>query len=126
MAWGASSGIRSCDDLLRRLEENDPKLEQMVILPMKNFNADAVHRLAAVLASGVNTHLRTLSASGHDVTPEALEKLGSALAMGKSKLVHLAIGNSNTGDVGVVALCRGLATSESLKLEHVDLSWKGM
>jgi hypothetical protein len=127
MAWGKGGGVRSFDALLKRVEQNDPKLLELVVLPMKTFGSQEVHRLATILASGVNTHLESLSASGHNIPPEALEALGKALATGKSNLVHLAIGDNSMGDAGVCALCQGLASSSgALKLETIDLSWKGM
>jgi hypothetical protein len=112
---------------LKRVEQNDPTLKELVILPLKTFGSTDVHRLAKCLASGVNTHLESLSASGHAIPPDALQALGAALAMGKSNLTSLAVGDSSMGDDGVTALCRGLANGiDELKLETVDLSWKGM
>lgn len=125
MAWGKVGGLSSCDALLKRVEENDPSLVELVILPMKTFGSQEVHRLANILSSGVNTHLKSLSASGHCVPPDALLALGAAV--GKSNLVGLAIGDVSMRDSGACALCKGLAAScGPLKLERIDLSWKGM
>jgi hypothetical protein len=126
-AWGKGGSARSCDELLKRVEANDPTLVDLLILSLKTFGSDQVHRLAKCLASGVNTHLISLSASGHCIPPDALQALGAALATGKSNLTRLAIGDSNMGDVGVCALCQGLASGRNtLRLEVIDLSWKGM
>jgi hypothetical protein len=126
-AWGKGGTARSCDELLKRVEDNDPSLVDLVILSLKTFGSGEVHRLAKCLASGVNTHLLSLSASGHCVPPDALKALGAALATRKSNLTSLAIGDSTMGDVGVCALCQGLASGENtLRLEVIDLSWKGM
>jgi hypothetical protein len=112
---------------LKRVEANDPTLVDLVILFLKTFGSDQVHRLAKFLASGVNTHLISLRASGHCVSLDAPQALGAALATGKSNLTRLAIGDSNMGDVGFCALCQGLASGRNtLRLEAIDSSWKGM
>ena len=38
--------IRSCDALLKRVEDNDPKLTELVILPMKTFGLADMERLS--------------------------------------------------------------------------------
>jgi hypothetical protein len=122
-----TGSFNSCDALLKRVEENDPTLIELVILSMKTFGAKEVERLAAALASGQNTHLQTISASGHAIPPESLRIFGAAIASGKSNLKNLAIGDSKMGDDGVCALCQGLAsTTENQQLESIDLSYKGM
>jgi hypothetical protein len=78
------------------------------------------------IESGSNTNLKSLSASGHDISSSSLTKLGKAIASGKSQLTSVAIGNGTMGDEGVCALCQGLGTSKNIPLEEVDLSWKGM
>ena len=125
MAWGGG-GFKSCDALLALIENNDPKLRELVILPMKCFGGPEVHRLAKILARGSNNHLKSLSASGHVVPPDALEALGQTLSAGKSNLTQLSIGDNLMGDAGVSALCQGLGSGEALNLEMLDLSWKGI
>jgi hypothetical protein len=123
-AWGENSSARSCDVLLKRVEVNDPGLEDLIILPIKSFGSKELSRLAQCL--GQNSHLRSLQASGHSIeSVEAIEAFGSALA--SSSLVEIAIGDSNMGDHGINALCRGLESSGNiLGLKRVDFSWKGM
>jgi hypothetical protein len=104
---------------------------------------------------GSNTHLQSLSASGHAMSLSSLTLLGKAISMGASRrhyhFKHLAIGNASLGDEGVVALCHGLAMNSPpdtatvtrssstatagansviatsiIPLETLDLSRKGM
>ncbi|KAG7344379.1 leucine rich repeat LRR-containing protein [Nitzschia inconspicua] len=125
-AWGVNGSARSCDALLKRVEANDPTLKELVILPLKIFESKDLRRLANALRS--NTHLTTLNASGHHIDDvESLEELGRSLAsQSLSPMTELAIGDSQMGDAGVKALCRGLKSRNNLKLETIDLSWKGI
>ena len=77
-----------------------------------------------VSASGQNTTLTTLSASGHAVPASALSELGAALKTKSSKLIRISIGDSKMGDGGVVSLCEALV--DGGLLEYVDFSWKGL
>jgi Leucine-rich repeat (LRR) protein len=125
-AWGKGGSLRSCDSLLTRVEQNDPALVDLVILPMKAFGATEATRLSDILSSGCNTHLKSLTASGHALPPDALEALGRALA--NCNVSSLAVGDQTMGDVGVAALCKGLAvgiTGDS-RLYALDLSMKGI
>lgn len=142
MAWGSS--FRSCDNLIRRLEENDENLTEVVILPTKTFTDADVKRLAAVLNGGRNSHWKSLSASSHAIKPQSLHEFGRAIVSGggsrqrhqrqqRHALVELAIGHAEMGDEGVCALCEGLSLIDEdsgktvgIPLEKVDLSWKGM
>ena len=127
-AWGKNGSARSCDALLKRVEANDPKLTELLILPLKKFGSQEVFRLAKCLESGKNTNLRSLQASGHGVDDHAaLEALGRALVPVES----IAIGDSNMGDDGICALCRGLESNERVTernsgLKAIDMSWKNM
>lgn len=121
--WGVS--LRSCDALIARLEKNDPTLEMLVILPNKSFSSAEVDRIASLLERGCNQQLRSIRASGHAIEPASLFRLGQAIAAYQSKVEELAIGNKDTGDDGVIALCNGLATGESF-LQKIDLSYKAM
>ena len=115
-----SGGLNSCDALLERVEQNDPKLTELTILSMKVFGDKECARLSAALPS--NVHLRSLSASGHAISAAALRTLG--LAISNSALTSLAIGSCDTGDDGICFLCDGLAAGSTL--ESIDLSYKGM
>lgn len=127
-AWGKNGSARSCEALLRRVEENDPKLTELVILPLKKFGSQEVFRLAVCLDSGKSKNLRSLQASGHQIKDcDALEALGKALAHVES----MAIGDSEMGDDGVCALCRGMEANRKIKngssaLKSIDLSWKNI
>lgn len=128
-AWGSGGSLRSCDALLKRVDENDPRLVDLVILPMKTFGGDEVVRLASSISSGRNTHLRSVSASGHAVPPSALSSLGSAIAAASQKDRHggirsLAIGNRDMGDEGVSALCSSLEHCRGGTLQTMELGFK--
>ena len=133
-AWGKNSSARSCDALLKRVENNDPTLKELVILPQKIFGSKDLKRLA----KASNTHLVSVQASGHSIDDtSALEMLGAALMVpneSSSQLEELSIGDSNMGDDGIAALCHGMETSTTTaggehfqcRLKSVDFSWKGM
>jgi hypothetical protein len=96
-----------------------------VILPTKQFGADEVHRLCAVLDSNSNTYWKSLSASGHVLSVTLLQQLGQAIAANHSTpLGSLAIGDRSMGDEGVSALCHALGRQHRLKV--IDLSYKNM
>lgn len=132
MGWGTS--LRSCDALLKRVESNDPKLNELVILPMKTFTDDDCRRLSMAIANGTSTNLRSISASGHQLRPEALKTLGLAMSTqsanlcgsSSSGLSYLAIGSKDMGDEGVRSLCEGLEGSSGALLQHLDLAWKNI
>lgn len=127
-AWGKKGSARSCDALFQRVEANDPKLTELVVLPLKKFGSEELFRLARCLRSGKNTHLQSLQASGHSIDDHmALEALGNALG----PLETIAIGDSNMGDGGACALCRGIESNEGVKggtsaLKSIDMSYKNM
>jgi len=127
-AWGKNGSARSCEALLKRVEENDPKLTELVILPLKKFGSREVFRLAKCLESRGPTNLRSLQASGHAIDDcNALEALGRVL----THVENVAIGDSNMGDEGVCALCRGMEADGKVKnvsnaLKSIDLSLKNI
>mmetsp|Transcript_22492 Transcript_22492/g.64681 ORF Transcript_22492/g.64681 Transcript_22492/m.64681 type:complete len:542 (+) Transcript_22492:138-1763(+) len=138
-AWGKRSSLRSCDALLGRVEANDPSLIDLAILPLKTFTSDDCLRLAsAIRSNGTGGHLRSIHASGHAVSTEALQALGTAIAC-TGTIVSLAIGDAQMGDEGIEALCRGLSYvytheqdpaslpphSPVPSLQVLDLSYKG-
>jgi len=136
MAWGKGGSLGSCDALLKRVEDNDPKLTELVILPMKTFGPTDVERLSRAIASGSNTNLRSISASGHHLPPESLKLFGLSLSAqakealekkdGMCGITSLAIGSKDMGDEGVIALCEGLEESNGALLQVVDFGWKNL
>lgn len=94
---------------------------------MKTFGDAEVERLAKILSTGVNTHLKSISASGHTLSSSALGKLGQALVKpSSSKISSIAIGNENMGDGGVEAFCQPLSEINGGFIESIDFSYKGM
>jgi hypothetical protein len=88
-------------------------------------------------ASGANTHLRSISASGHNLPPESLRRLALALSTqakmssqssnGKiCGITSIAIGSNDMSDKGVIALCEGLGESNGGLLQNIDFGWKNM
>lgn len=88
-------------------------------------------------ANGKNTHLQSISASGHHLPPESLNHFGLALSAQAKNITqnddsnitsagtgitHLAIGCKDMGDEGVIALCEGLqycfVTAEEVEEEN--------
>lgn len=141
MAWGKGSTLSSCDAILRRVEANDAKLTDLVILPMKTFGVYEVERLGTAIASGANTNLHSISASGHHLPPDALKRFGLALSaqakmiLGSGKhsssvnpngITKLALGSKDMGDEGVVALCEGLKETNGGVIRHIDFGWKNI
>ena len=143
-AWGKNGSARSCESLLNQVENNEPNLKECVILPLKTFGSIELLRLASILESGQNTHLRSLQASGHIIDdPVALEALGRALvtssssSAGANGLETLCIGDSSMGDDGICAICKGFESKlevieESSRdsvvymLKGIDLSYKNI
>jgi hypothetical protein len=52
-------GSKSCDALLKRVEENDPALTGLVILPMKVFGPIDVDRLSSAIGEVLSNLRRT-------------------------------------------------------------------
>lgn len=94
--------------------------------------------LGNFIASGANTNLRTISASGHHLPPESLKQFACALSTQANTLsrqhndgvgcgiTSLAIGSKDMCDEGVIALCDGLEESNGGLLRVVDFGWKNM
>jgi hypothetical protein len=89
------------------------------------------------IASGANTHLRSISASGHNLPPESLRRLALALSTQAKMssqgnhgklfgITSIAIGSNDMSDKGVIALCEGLGESNGGLLQVVDFGWKNM
>jgi hypothetical protein len=123
-ATNRGAAAKSCDALLKRVEENDVNLTDLVILPSKSFGGPEVERLAAALSE--NTHLKSLSASGHAVPPTALRVLAQAMVQ-STTFTKIAVGDKDMGDEGVIALCSsGCGNMEVLDLAYKSVSEKGM
>lgn len=134
-AWGANA--KSCKSLLDKVEQNDPRLTELFVLPTKSFGGPEVDRLAQIIEQGKNTNLKVLSASGHSIPNESLYNLGKAIAIAAAKetalsltntgITSLAIGDNSMGDEGILAFTKGLAEGGGkTMLEEIDLSWKGI
>eukprot|EP00579_Thalassiosira_antarctica_P010738 CAMPEP_0201916646 /NCGR_PEP_ID=MMETSP0903-20130614/6234_1 /ASSEMBLY_ACC=CAM_ASM_000552 /TAXON_ID=420261 /ORGANISM="Thalassiosira antarctica, Strain CCMP982" /LENGTH=481 /DNA_ID=CAMNT_0048452521 /DNA_START=47 /DNA_END=1489 /DNA_ORIENTATION=+ len=137
MAWEKGGSIRSCDALLKRVEDNDPKLTELVILPMKTFGMADMERLSNAIASGGNTNLQSISASGHRLPPDSLKQFGLALSTQAKALLQnkentpsgitsVAIGSKDMGDEGMIAFCEGLEESNGGLLQCLDFGWKNL
>ena len=119
--------FKSCKALLDRVENNDPKLVELVILPIKTFGDAELTRLANIISSGRNTNLKAISASGHNVSTSALALLGSALASQNGRnICNVAIGDENMNDEGVEAFCKALSDVNGGSLESVDFAFKNI
>ena len=46
---GKGGSLKSCNALLQRVENNDPTLTELVILPMKTFDVDDMERLSSAI-----------------------------------------------------------------------------
>lgn len=94
MAWGrgAASGI---DDLVKRLVDNDEKLQSLTILRFRRLTDEDVEALAKALHT--NSILQELNCSSHSVTAAASAALGSMLQHNRG-LKRVSIGNSSWGD----------------------------
>eukprot|EP00554_Chaetoceros_debilis_P000111 CAMPEP_0194096900 /NCGR_PEP_ID=MMETSP0149-20130528/57586_1 /TAXON_ID=122233 /ORGANISM="Chaetoceros debilis, Strain MM31A-1" /LENGTH=470 /DNA_ID=CAMNT_0038782901 /DNA_START=95 /DNA_END=1507 /DNA_ORIENTATION=- len=126
MAWGSGS-INTCDALFKRVESNDSRLVELVILPMKKFGAIEVERLADIITSGKNNMLKSISASGHSIPSDALAKLGASLASeGGREISYIAIGDENMKDEGVESFCSALEAANGGSLESIDFGFKNM
>jgi Ran GTPase-activating protein (RanGAP) involved in mRNA processing and transport len=119
--WGAAA--RSCDAMLVRIEKNDPNIKDWIILPTKIFGGSETERLANALFENRNTHLRTLSASGHAIPPSSLRELGKSL-INNTTLQSLAIGDCKMGNEGVISLLETEGSCQHLKT--LDLEYKNI
>ena len=95
--------------------------------------------LPCVSASGTNTNLKAISASGHHLPPESLKKFAFALSTQAKNnfsqgidgtelcgITSIAIGSKDMCDEGVVAFCEGLEGSNGGLLREVDFGFKNM
>ena len=91
----------------------------------------------SLTASGGNTNLQSISASGHHLPPDCLKQFGLALsAQAKALLKNtentpcgissVAIGAQDMGDEGMIAFCEGLEESNGGLLQCLDFGWKNL
>jgi replicative DNA helicase len=94
MAWGrgSQSGI---DDLVKRIIDNDEKLQSLTILRFRRLNDSDVEALAKALHN--NSILQELNCSSHSITTDASAALGAMLQQNHG-LKRISIGNSSWGD----------------------------
>jgi hypothetical protein len=138
MAWGQSTSSSgsgttdgaSCSILMDRVRRNE--ITDLIILPGKRFTSQDLLDLAGIFRNDPHNHCRSIQASGHAVSIEALRVFGTALGKGVS-LEHLAIGDSSMGDAGLQALVDGILEQELVgshhlfsSLKRLDLSFKGL
>lgn len=104
---------------------------------MKTFGSAELEKLSSAIASGTNTNLQSISASGHHLPPDSLKSFGLALSTqanhavqqsdgAKGGISRLAIGSKDMGDDGMIALCEGLKESNGGMLQSVDFGWKNL
>jgi Leucine Rich repeat len=158
-AWGNNTnGMSSSSNaLLERIERNDSSLPDLILLPMRKIDDVGWNRLIAAISQRGTQPARCLTsiqASGHDIAShETVTRLGRAIHASSFDVPWkcIAVGKSDMGDDGVVALCTGLAggggggdddgddgdcsssssntgssSAALLRLEALDLSFKGM
>lgn len=94
MAWGRSQP-QGVDDLCKRLRENDPKLQSLVILRFRRLEDADVEALATALKQ--NSSCTELICSSHSVSLNGSVHLGRMLQHNKT-LQTISIGNSSWGD----------------------------
>lgn len=94
MAWGrgTASGI---DDLIKRLIDQDEKLQSLTVLRFRRLNDSDVEALAKALHD--NSILQELNCSSHSLTADASAALGTMLRHNRG-LKRISIGNSSWGD----------------------------
>jgi hypothetical protein len=125
MAWGAkgSSGV---SDLVKRLADNDARLQELHIMRMRKLDDAGVNDLCKALER--NTVCTTLYASGHAMSSKAAGQLGAMLAVNRT-LRHLCVGDEDFGDEALLSLALGLGAScalQKLDLENRGISGAGV
>jgi len=124
-AWSTSSTAK-LDATIQRLQDNDPELTSLFILPNQSLPESQWLKLCDALK--VNTHLESLYASGHAIGEVGALVLCEAL-MDNATLKSVCVGSSSFGDDGLAALSPGLALNGSLRrldLENKGVSGKGV
>lgn len=112
MAWGRGSPAE-IDDLVKRVADNDAKLQSLTILRFRRLNDSDVEALATALQC--NSTLQELNCSSHSITSEASGALGSMLQQNRA-LKRISIGNSSLGDqVGPIANATEVQTSHLVR-----------
>jgi Ran GTPase-activating protein (RanGAP) involved in mRNA processing and transport len=139
VAWGTGNdGESSCSGLIDRVRRHE--ITDLILLPGRKFQSQDLINVAELWTNHHRDHneplpnLRSIQASGHTVSIEALRILGTAL-IHMSSLEHLAIGDCSMGDEGIQALVDGIVTAatnnnnnnnKTIALKRLDLSFKGL
>ena len=71
-----------------------------------------------------NTHLKSIQASGHELSPSALSKLAYSLI--GSPVHSVSVGHSSMGDEGVVAFCAPLEVHQGGLLRYINFEYKNI
>lgn len=121
MAWGRAGAASEIDDLLKRISENDPKLQSLTILRFRRLNDADVEALSKALQG--SSSLQELTCSSHSISAAASSALGAMLQHNRA-LKRISIGNSSWGDQAAAALAQGL--KHNTVLESWDLEHKGL
>ncbi|KAF6260206.1 hypothetical protein COO60DRAFT_916077 [Scenedesmus sp. NREL 46B-D3] len=121
MVWGkpAGSGV---DDLVKRLQADDPQLKSLTIFRFRRLNDVDVAQLSSALQD--NTVLQELICCSHAISSEAAARLGAMLQQNR-QLQHISIGNSSFGDEALSALVSG-GLQQNKSLVSWDLEHKGL
>jgi Ran GTPase-activating protein (RanGAP) involved in mRNA processing and transport len=114
MVWGTSRGI---DDIIERLQCQDPTLSKLHLFKARRLNHDDAIKLCDALVS--NTIIIELNISSHPIPIEMATIFADMLAANDS-LISLSLGNSSLGDPAFSILCRGIASNRSLRELHFD------
>ena len=93
MVWGAAQ--RGIDDLVERLERNDPTCTTLCLLRGRRFTDEDASRFAAAMEA--NTTLQELIVSSHPVSSAAAAAFARALAA-NTTLRSLDLGNRSFGE----------------------------
>lgn len=120
MVWGKAEP-RGVEDLVERLQENDPKLQSLTMLRGRRFGPEEVGQLCEALHA--NCVLQEFHASGHVMLPPSATRFAEMLAKNAS-LRRIGLGNADFGDEGLEALAPGIAAS--ISLQAIDLEHKGI
>ena len=119
--------MRSCSTLWEKIERNDPTLVDLFILPTKKVTkADWERCVQAIQRHGRQRNIRSIHASGHAIDVESLRQLSKVLCQTSQEVPwgEIAVGDSNIGDDGVIALFSSF--EKGFQLASLDLSYKSL
>lgn len=104
----------------KQLQENDPKLVSVVLVPPKRFNEEDVIEICDALE--VNTVCQELIASGHSLSEESCKRLGAMLPKTTS-LQLLSVGDSSLADKASLVFAE---LAKNTSVTSLDLEQKGL